>query len=148
MATGSRPAGEPSCLRLRALCNRSCETLSLTCCPGTRLAQHDWLPPLADAADAVGPATFDAVVHFVQAGSGTGVHVGDGLVLTCAHVVDARDDDGEDEGAKVTRRIGRRKVLMFASGRTFIAECAAAAETTDGAQVSMEMALSPLPQTQ
>eukprot|EP01052_Picozoa_sp_SAG31_P026742 SAG31_NODE_2446_length_5678_cov_9.411185_9_plen_141_part_00 len=48
--------------------------------------KHAFLPGL----DIAGPATFDAVVHFVQAGSGTGVHVGQGLILTCAHVVDSR----------------------------------------------------------
>eukprot|EP01043_Picozoa_sp_COSAG02_P059461 COSAG02_NODE_7586_length_2947_cov_2.376404_2_plen_486_part_00 len=78
-----------------------------------------------------GAATFDAVVHFVQAGSGTGVHIGDGRVLTCAHVIDCRDDDHMDEG-DIPDRHGRKKVLMFASGRTFIAECAAVQETSDG----------------
>jgi hypothetical protein len=78
-----------------------------------------------------GAATFDAVVHFVQAGSGTGVHIGDGRVLTCAHVIDCRDDDRLDEG-DVPDRHGRKKVLMFPSGRTFIAECAAVQETSDG----------------
>ncbi|GMI23158.1 hypothetical protein TeGR_g5710 [Tetraparma gracilis] len=78
--------------------------------------------------------TFDAVVHFVQAGSGTGVHVGGGRVLTCAHVVDSRDDDGdEDDGGKAPPgRIGRRKVVVFGSGRAFVATCVAAEETSDG----------------
>jgi hypothetical protein len=47
--------------------------------------------------------TFDAVVHFVQAGSGTGVHVGGGKIVTCAHVVDARDDQVLDDAGKVGR---------------------------------------------
>ena len=47
--------------------------------------KHPWLP------EACG--SFDAVVHFVQAGSGTGVHIGGGRVLTCAHVVATRDDE-------------------------------------------------------
>ena len=55
----------------------------------TGLTPCPWLP---------GPErTFDAVCHVVQSGSGTGVHVGGGRVLTCAHVVDARDDDEEEE---------------------------------------------------
>jgi hypothetical protein len=39
---------------------------------------YTWIPPRK--------YTYDAVVHFIQEGSGTGVHVGDGLILTCAHV--------------------------------------------------------------
>ena len=94
--------------------------------------RNAWLPALeAGAMCAPGGATFDAVVHFVQAGSGTGVHIGGGRVLTCAHVVDARDDDGKDE-SDIPKRVGRRKLVMFASGRTFIAECAAVQETADG----------------
>lgn len=76
--------------------------------------------------------TFDAVVHVVQAGSGTGVHVGQGQVLTCAHVIDARDDEECEEAGIPPSRLGRRKVLMFPSGRTFLAECAAVVETCDG----------------
>jgi hypothetical protein len=38
----------------------------------------EWLPSRA--------CTYDAVVHFIQEGSGTGVHIGDGIILTCAHV--------------------------------------------------------------
>ena len=101
---------------------------------GSGAARHAWLPPLPPS-DSNAHATFDAVVHFVQSGSGTGVHVGDGLVLTCAHVVDARDDEDEDEDedeAPPVARGGRRKVVMFPSGRTFIAECAAVVETADG----------------
>mgnify|MGYP004101005911 CR=1 FL=1 len=41
------------------------------------------------------------------------------------------DDDGEE--AAPPRRIGRRKVVMFPSGRTFLAECASTVETADGA---------------
>ena len=101
-----------------------------------------WLP----AAD----ATFDAVVHFVQAGSGTGVHIGGGKVLTCAHVVDARDDDAMEEG-EIPTRLGRQKLLMFASGRTFIAECVAVQESEDGSEdvavatLGTELAVTTLP---
>jgi len=77
-------------------------------------------------------ATFDAVVHFVQSGSGTGVHVGDGLVLTCAHVIDARDD--EQQEFSLPDRVGRQKIVMFPSGRTFIAECAAVSESECGSR--------------
>eukprot|EP01043_Picozoa_sp_COSAG02_P005617 COSAG02_NODE_153_length_33128_cov_10.471253_12_plen_482_part_00 len=97
--------------------------------------RNTWLPGLPSCeeqdAGASIDATFDAVVHFVQAGSGTGVHIGGGRVLTCAHVVDCRDDDNMDED-DVPVRLRRNKLLMFASGRTFIAECAAVLETTDG----------------
>ena len=90
------------------------------------LKHHDWLP------DAAACSTFDAVVHFVQAGSGTGVHVGGGRVLTCAHVVDARDDDALEEGDEPVARIGRTKLVMFPSGRTFLCACVAVQETADG----------------
>ena len=99
-------------------------------------------------------ATFDAVVHFVQAGSGTGVHVGHGLVLTCAHVVDARDDEAEDEAEVPPVRVGRQKVVMFPSGRTFVAECSSAVESIDGAQdvatvtLGVEIELGSLPTRQ
>jgi hypothetical protein len=76
--------------------------------------------------------TFGAVVHFVQAGSGTGVHVGNGKILTCAHVIDARSD--EELVDIIPNRIGRQKVVMFSSGRTFLTECAANLETLDGTQ--------------
>lgn len=88
-------------------------------------AAHAWLPPAAN--------TLDAVCHFVQAGSGTGVHVGNGLILTCAHCVAARDDD-EDS---VPARVGRRQACMFPDGRTFLCECVAAVETSDGADVAV-----------
>ena len=79
-------------------------------------------------------ATFDAVVHFVQSGSGTGVHVGGGRILTCAHVVDARDDDSADADAdEPPERVGRQKLVMFGgSGRTFLARCVAVEESADG----------------
>ena len=107
----------------------------------------------------LGPATFDAVVHFVQAGSGTGVHVGGGLVLTCAHVVDARDDDSDDdaddddkgddddnddcEGA-MPARVGRRKVVIFPSGDAFLTECCAAVETANGEKDVAVLVLGPM----
>ncbi len=37
-----------------------------------------------------------ASVHLVP--SGSGVHLGDGLILTCAHCVDHDDDDDDDDG--------------------------------------------------
>ena len=104
------------------------------------LVKEPWLPPLAknDVAGAwVQTPTFDAVVHFVQAGVGTGIHIGEGRILTCAHVVDARDDDSTAED-ELPRRIGRQKVVMFANMRTFICECTAVEETVDG---SVDVAL-------
>ena len=88
----------------------------------------EWLP----AAD----CTFDAVVHFVQSGSGTGVHAGGGRILTCAHVVDARDDDATIDGGRLPSRRGRLKAVMFGCGRTFLAECVAVEETLDGTRDS------------
>jgi len=88
-------------------------------------SKKSWLEVTPDS-------TFDAVVHFVQAGSGTGVHVGGGKILTCAHVVDARDDDDNNDDDLLPERRGRLKVVMFASGRTFLAECTSVVETVDG----------------
>uniref|UniRef100_A0A6U6CCM1 Serine protease n=1 Tax=Odontella aurita TaxID=265563 RepID=A0A6U6CCM1_9STRA len=102
----------------------------------TGTARYEWLPSLettSEADGATGKATFDAVVHFVQAGSGTGVHIGDGRVLTCAHVIEGRDDDALDE-VEVPDRLRRGKLVMFASGRTFIAECTNVLETSDGSK--------------
>ena len=114
---------------------------------------------------------------------------GHGMVITCAHVVAARDDEDEGPAAKIPPRIGRRKVVivlvmggdtpvylctrtytqrvlqhddsyprtcnnistttdvqapthvrvpvqvvMFPSGRAFIAQCASTVETIDGAE--------------
>jgi len=89
------------------------------------LAPCEWLPERT--------ASFDAVCHVVQAASGTGIHVGDGRILTCAHVVDYRDDAALEEEGKLPKRLGRLKLLMFASGRTFFAECVAVKESVDGA---------------
>jgi hypothetical protein len=72
-----------------------------------------WLP---DAS-----STFDAVVHFVQSGSGTGVHVGGGLILTCAHVVD--DGVSDEDNSVCVDRVGIQKVVTFPSGRTFLTAC-------------------------
>ena len=90
------------------------------------LKTHKWLPPPEHS--------FDAVVHFLQSGSGTGVHIGDGKILTCAHVVDSRDDNLEGEGESDRRpiRIGRKKVVMFPNRKLFIAECTTVEESADG----------------
>lgn len=100
-------------------------------------------------------STFDAVVHFVQGGLGTGVHIGGGgQVLTCAHVVDARDDTSLDHDAVDQLRVGRQKVVMFPSGRAFIAECASVEESEDGTHdvallmVGAELAVGTLPLSQ
>ena len=76
--------------------------------------------------------TFDAVCHVVQAASGTAVHVGGGSILTCAHVIDQRDDADLEEVGELPARRGRQKLVMFASGRTFLAECVAVDESTNG----------------
>ena len=76
--------------------------------------------------------TFDAVVHFVQEGVGTGVHVGNGWILTCAHVIDSRDDDDNNAINTMPNRIGRQKIVVFPSERTFLTRCIAVEETVDG----------------
>ena len=50
---------------------------------------------LRDALERVASDTIRAAVHVVPGGSG--VHLGEGLVLTCAHCVAADDDDDDDE---------------------------------------------------
>ena len=87
------------------------------------------------------------------------MHIGNGLVLTCAHVVDRRDDDeeGRDDDeldAVAPSRLGRQKLVMFPhSGRTFISECCAVDETADGGRdvavvvLGAEVAVATLPHT-
>jgi hypothetical protein len=94
------------------------------------LEKHDWLPPLTDPHQSA-RSSFDAVVHVVQGAGGTGIHVGGGRVLTCAHVVDSRDDESLSED-ELPSRVGRKKVVMFANKRTYICECTAVEETVDG----------------
>lgn len=71
---------------------------------------------------------FDSVVHIVQPESGTGVHIGKGYILTCAHVVCADEDDDSAPPS----RVGRVKFVMFPSGKMFPARCVHAKETSDG----------------
>ena len=85
-----------------------------------------WLPKPA--------STFDATVHFLQGGSGTGVCVGFNTILTCAHVIDARDDDEDGIGDDPNGRVGRQKVVMFADGRVFVVKCVKCLEGEDGAK--------------
>jgi hypothetical protein len=136
----------------RALFGRGCATKPLKKAKGywtasSAQACHPWLPALPAKCDYEGAgtevgaaeATFDAVVQVVQGASGTGVHIGGAAscrqVLTCAHVVAAGDDDGDDGDAEaVPQRVGRRKLVMFPSGRTFIAQCAAVHESVDGSE--------------
>lgn len=79
--------------------------------------------------------TFDTCVHFIQGGSGTGIHIGSGNILTCAHVLDSRQDDivREQEGDNfVPERLGRKRVVMFPSGRMFFTTCIATEENASG----------------
>jgi len=74
-------------------------------------------------------STFDATVHFVQSAGGTGVHVGNGFVLTCAHVVSLEDDD-EDE---IPNRRGRVNFIMFpTTQRVYACVCIRVLESGDG----------------
>eukprot|EP00466_Bigelowiella_natans_P003695 jgi/Bigna1/146728/aug1.120_g21436 len=75
---------------------------------------------------------FESVVHFVQPEGGTGIHLGNGKILTCAHVVSVdKDDEGQDP-LNGSQRIGRKKLVMFPSGKILAAECVFAMETEDG----------------
>jgi len=102
--------------------------------------KYSWITPLAydqpQKQPATATATFDAVVHFVQSSSGTGVHIGNGKILTCAHVIETRDDviKSAKDPSYMPNRIGRRKIIMFASGRTFLAKCREVLETLDGSR--------------
>eukprot|EP00471_Norrisiella_sphaerica_P001163 CAMPEP_0184484364 /NCGR_PEP_ID=MMETSP0113_2-20130426/6088_1 /TAXON_ID=91329 /ORGANISM="Norrisiella sphaerica, Strain BC52" /LENGTH=420 /DNA_ID=CAMNT_0026865333 /DNA_START=223 /DNA_END=1485 /DNA_ORIENTATION=+ len=92
---------------------------------------------------------FHSVIHFVQPEAGTGVHIGQGFILTCAHVVCADEDGNEEEIKKGDTpnglasmkkaaidagkaRIGREKIVMFPSGQVFKGECVFAMESADG----------------
>ena len=97
------------------------------------LTRHAWLPSCTsnDGEQEICAlvTSFDSVVHFVQSGSGTGVHIGDGFVLTCAHVVDARDDISD---VMPGSRLGREKVVVFPSERAFLTRCVSCVESADG----------------
>ena len=54
-------------------------------------------------------------------------------------MVDSRDDD--EEGGTVPTRTGRCKLVMFASGRTFLARCVSVVESADGEQDVAAMVL-------
>lgn len=70
-------------------------------------------------------------VHVVSVDDGSGR--GSGSVLTCAHVVSADDDNGDGKGNRPPpNRLGRQKVIMFPSGRTFITEYKVVVEASDG----------------
>eukprot|EP00938_MAST-03A_sp_MAST-3A-sp1_P007270 g7270.t1 len=72
--------------------------------------------------------TFDATVHFVQSTGGTGVHVGEGLVLTCAHVVSTEDDEDDE----IPNRRGRVKFIMFPSKDIYACVCLRVLESGEG----------------
>mmetsp|Transcript_29764 Transcript_29764/g.38380 ORF Transcript_29764/g.38380 Transcript_29764/m.38380 type:complete len:461 (+) Transcript_29764:52-1434(+) len=89
------------------------------------LYKNEWLPSKKSE------NTIESVVHFIQNGSGTGVHInGHGQILTCAHVIDAHDDEKDEN--RIPSRIGRYKLIMFPSGRIFMTQCISVIETDDG----------------
>ena len=59
-------------------------------------------------------AAIRASVHLVP--SGSGVHLGGGLVLTCAHCVDHDDDEDQDE--RYNQQRGRRIFVLSLLGET------------------------------
>jgi len=73
--------------------------------------------------------TLSATVHFVSGEGGTGVHFGNGLILTCAHVLSYIQDD---ENGIPESRIGRKKMVIFPSRKCFETECVKCLESEDG----------------
>jgi S1-C subfamily serine protease len=71
--------------------------------------------------------TLDACVHVVSEEFGSGFHLGDGVIVTCAHVV-SHNDDSDDI---VPDRIGRCKMFIFRDGKWVIARCFACDERGD-----------------
>lgn len=78
-------------------------------------------------------STMDTVCHFIQKEGGTGVHLQNGYVLSCAHVI-AADTDPDEEGEgelDAVDRIGRIKYVVFANGAIYKTECVAVNEEDD-----------------
>ena len=77
-------------------------------------------------------------VEVLQPELGAGVHIGDGIVLTCAHVVAAPEDEAK---GGLPERVGRRKLVAFGCGRVFVAVCTAVHESLDGDRDTAAMRL-------
>ena len=77
----------------------------------------------------------DAAVHMVP--SGSGIHIGQGFVLTCAHCIDHDDDEDEDEEKDASeslngnKRKGRAKPIVTARGVVSTGVCVAVDEGND-----------------
>ena len=81
-------------------------------------------------------STMESVCHFIQKEGETGVHLQNGYVLSCAHVIASDTDpegDGGDghDGDAVIDRIGRIKYVVFANGSIYKTECVAVNEADD-----------------
>eukprot|EP01083_Nonionella_stella_P171749 587432_1 len=77
--------------------------------------------------DAFLSRTIHSVCHFIQKECGTGVHIGNGYVLSCCHVIVSDTDDDKDH----IKRIGRIKYILFANGIIYSAKCIAFNEEWD-----------------
>ena len=79
-------------------------------------------------------STMESVCHFIQKEGGTGVHIGNGYLLSCAHVI-ASDFDPENEEdvdeEQVIDRIGRLKYVIFADASIYRVKCVAVNELDD-----------------
>ena len=82
-----------------------------------------------DALQSVLPRAMAAAVHIIP--SGSGVHLGGGLLLTCAHCISHDDDDDDEDSNEAPQRVGRVKELVTARGLTFGARCVATDESSD-----------------
>jgi hypothetical protein len=89
----------------------------------------------------------EAAVHIIP--SGSGVHLGRGLILTCAHCVthdddadgsedEDEDDDDNDDNDNDEMKIGRAVELVNAKGQTFGSICIDACSSTDLALLQIE----------
>mmetsp|Transcript_14797 Transcript_14797/g.16867 ORF Transcript_14797/g.16867 Transcript_14797/m.16867 type:complete len:374 (+) Transcript_14797:144-1265(+) len=70
----------------------------------------------------------EASVHIIP--SGSGVHLGQGLILTCAHCV-THDDYGDDDDDRDDLKIGRIVELVNAKGETFGSVCIQSSSSLD-----------------
>ncbi len=71
----------------------------------------------------------NAAVHIIPSGSGT--HLGNGLILTCAHCVSHDDFVEDEEEDKEEDKIGRAVELVNARGETFGSVCIDVCNDTD-----------------
>ncbi len=69
--------------------------------------------------------TLLATCHFIQSCTGTGIHIGNGYILTCSHVVESEIFDEEYYDDSDNFYIGTIKWIMFANGIIYCCQCIA-----------------------